>query len=244
MVESCTGSEAVEEHDTAAVAATITSATRRVARTCHPIRGSVRINQLYARRYVVAIDCCNKPSTVSRRRVATPTRAGTSTYMDNDDPYVSEQLAAALRGDSTARSVASDELLQRIHSRLEELEETYRSCTSEWVAEDLIYRFWHHSFKVYHLQSATERMVRELRIVGGDCEIHPWFESIVDAGCGKTFDMSHNADWLEHTKPIVDAYFHARYMLEMVVAYGRRLEQSPALLPSGWAAVLSLYQIR
>jgi hypothetical protein len=136
------------------------------------------------------------------------------------------------------------ELLRRIRARLTELESILATCDNTWVAEDLIYRFWHHSAKVYILQDTTEEIVNALRAVGGELHLHPWFESIVAAGCGKTFEMSHNDDWILHTKPIVDAFFHARYMLEMVVKYGRELEQAPTLLPSGWAAVLELYQIR
>lgn len=50
--------------------------------------------------------------------------------------------------------------------------------------------------------------------------------------------------WLEVTRPMLEAYFHARFFLEMVIQYGEELDQAPAILPSGWAAVLYLYDLR
>jgi hypothetical protein len=33
-------------------------------------------------------------------------------------------------------------------------------------------------------------------------------------------------------------------MLEKIIKYGRELEEAPPMLPSGWAAVLYLYDLR
>jgi hypothetical protein len=49
---------------------------------------------------------------------------------------------------------------------------------------------------------------------------------------------------METTRPILEAYQHAKYFLEMAVKYGSQLERPPNLLPSGWAAVLHLYGLR
>ena len=44
---------------------------------------------------------------------------------------------------------------------------------------------------------------------------------------------------------MLEAFWHADYMLRMAVRYGREeLDQAPSLLPSGWAALLHLYGIR
>ena len=43
---------------------------------------------------------------------------------------------------------------------------------------------------------------------------------------------------------IVEAFLHARYFLEMAVRYGQELKHPPALLPSGWAALLCLFELR
>ena len=38
--------------------------------------------------------------------------------------------------------------------------------------------------------------------------------------------------------------FHAKFFLEMVVKYGKEIDEPPEVLPSGWAAVLCLYDLR
>ena len=138
-----------------------------------------------------------------------------------------------------------DVLLSSIKEHFGELEATLEKVNGHWGYEDLIYRFWHQSFKVYLLQELTEQIVDVLRSVAPPgTDLHPWFLDIVATGTGRRFELSHNADWTGHTRPIVEAFFHARFMLEMVVRYGRDLDAAPMLLPSGWAAVLELYGVR
>ena len=140
---------------------------------------------------------------------------------------------------------AHDELLLNIKHRLPELEALIDEYAKYSSIEDLVYRFWHHSLKVYALQEHTARIVAVLeQIAPQGCSIHPWFNLIVTEGTGKKFALEHNENWLEHTRPILEAFFHAEYMLRMAVTYGRELEQAPTLLPSGWAALLTLYGIR
>lgn len=110
--------------------------------------------------------------------------------------------------------------------------------------EDAIYRFYHHSFKVYALQGMTERIVAAVQSLAPDRPLNATFTTIMNAGTGKRFEPAHNRRWLEVTRPILEAFFHARYFLEMVVRYGKKLSQTPRLLPSGWAAVLYLYDLR
>lgn len=40
------------------------------------------------------------------------------------------------------------------------------------------------------------------------------------------------------------AFFHARYFLDMAVKYGTELDAPPQMLPSGWAGLLYLYNLR
>jgi len=56
--------------------------------------------------------------------------------------------------------------------------------------------------------------------------------------------MEVNQRWGAATRPILEAFFHARYFLEMVCRYGRELNEPTDSLPSGWAAVLYLYGLR
>lgn len=135
-------------------------------------------------------------------------------------------------------------LLEKIKSGLPELEELLAESASHWGGEDHVYRFYHHSFKVYRLQTITARIVAALRDLGPDGALHSAFEEIVAEGTGRVFEMEVNRRWNEETRPIVEAFFHARFMLEMVCKYGRELDEAPSLLPSGWAAVLELYKMR
>lgn len=50
-------------------------------------------------------------------------------------------------------------------------------------------------------------------------ELDPWFTAIVRAGTGKAFETGDNSRWPEATRPILEAFFHARYFLEMAVRY-------------------------
>jgi hypothetical protein len=71
-----------------------------------------------------------------------------------------------------------------------------------------------------------------------------WFLQIIHQGTGKVFAVEHNKDWLSVTRPMLEAFFHARYVLEMTCRYGRDLAYAPRELPSGWAAVLYLFGLR
>lgn len=132
--------------------------------------------------------------------------------------------------------------IKRDHGTLSELLET---ASSHWEYEDLVYRFWHHSWKVYGIQEVTARLVDALRALAPDGRpLNPWFERIVADGTGRAFEPEHNRRWLEVTRPMLEAFFHARFMVEMAVRYGADLDEPPAALPSGWAALLSLYELR
>ena len=135
-------------------------------------------------------------------------------------------------------------LLQNIKAQLPQLEELLAEVEDHWGMEDLIYRFYHQSFKVYGLQSLTERMCTAFQALLPDRPMNKWFAEVVAQGTGRVFEMSHNEDWLRHTRPIVEAFFHAHYFLKMICKYGKELETSPNMLPSGWASVLYLFDLR
>lgn len=134
-------------------------------------------------------------------------------------------------------------LLANLARRRERLRQALESASSHWGFEDPIYRFYHQSFKVYALQQQTEAIVRELEALLPGTRLDPWFAAIVSRGTGKTFDPSHNRNWTEVTGPMLEAFFHARFFLEMAVRYAH-LDAPPDPLPSGYAALLCLYRLR
>ncbi len=92
--------------------------------------------------------------------------------------------------------------------------------------------------------SAQSTASASLQALAPNRPLNQRFMQIVHEGTGKEFTLEDNAHWPERTRPILEAFFHARYFLEMAVKYGRELEAPPNLLPSGWAAFLYLYGLR
>ncbi|HEV3024734.1 MAG TPA: hypothetical protein VGX76_19795 [Pirellulales bacterium] len=142
------------------------------------------------------------------------------------------------------RKGEEEKLLLRIAETLPRLEELWQRSNSHWGYEDPIYRFYHQSFKVFGLQEQTAEIVEALRSLAPHLPLDPWFTLIVDKGAAEQFSNDVNQRWLEATRPILEAFFHARYFLEMVCKYGKELDRPPDTLPSGWAAVLCLYGLR
>jgi hypothetical protein len=138
----------------------------------------------------------------------------------------------------------AQELFANLKASLPALRKLLKEHSDHWGYEDPVYRFYHQSFKVYWLQQATTKIVAALEALAPGRKLNDWFTQIVKEGTGKTFEMEHNRRWLEVARPIVEAFFHARYFLEMAVRYGKELDAPPQLLPSGWAAFLYLYDLR
>jgi hypothetical protein len=144
----------------------------------------------------------------------------------------------------------NDRLLRNIKRHLHEFKKLQGEINDHWGGEDGIYRLYHHSFKVYRLQDFTERTVKLLDQVdpkqkqAGEHEYHAIFQEIVKAGTNHTFVQSHNEDWTKRARPIAEAFLHCQYLIDMIVKYGKELKDAPNLLPSGWAAVLSVFRLR
>jgi hypothetical protein len=142
------------------------------------------------------------------------------------------------------RRALEETLLHNIKAQMPDLRTLLETCDGHWGSEDLVYRFYHQSFKVYSIRDLTEQIVTALKGLLPDRLLDAWFMKIVEEGTGRSFEPSHNKDWPVYTRPMLEAYWHARYMLGMVVRYGEQFETPPQELPSGWAAVLCLYRLR
>ena len=153
---------------------------------------------------------------------------------------ISEEQSANLQ----RRLQKDQKLLDAIKIRLPELERLRLDFTVMY--EDGVYRFYHHSFKVYSLQGTTLRAVEIFRSIASEVgnNLCQWFEEIVAEGTGRKWELEHNASWPQHTRPIVEAFLHTKYFWEMMVKYATELESAPATLPDGWAAILELYNQR
>src|SRR5438093_467416 len=134
-------------------------------------------------------------------------------------------------------------LLNRIKSRKEDLHKMLVMMSDHWTYEDGFYRFYHGSFKVYGIQDATGQAVTLLSELLPERELNAAFAQIVREGSGKKFEMAHNAEWSRQTRPMLEAFMHAQFMVEMAVRYAD-LPAPPQPMPSGYAALLYLYDLR
>lgn len=138
-------------------------------------------------------------------------------------------------------------LIERIKNDLPHL----RTLLNKFSGEDIPYRFLYQSFKVYRAQGLLEE-AREafMKIAGQDFDLDPWWLQIVSEALVGPFELSHNKVWLEKTRPQMEAYFHTKHLLELIVKYGEQKEKvstethSPRIISSGWANVLCLFGLR
>jgi hypothetical protein len=155
-----------------------------------------------------------------------------------------ENLSETQKELSRKRLQKDQALLDSIKSKLPSLEGLVFPFNVDY--EDGVYRFYHNSFKVYYLQDLTVKAVDIFENIAKatNDEVCHWFKQIVADGTGKKWDADHNRDWLLQTRPIVEAFLHTKYFLDMMIKYGRELDSPPSILPFGWAAILELYNQR
>ena len=143
---------------------------------------------------------------------------------------------------ASSRRALEKQLLQRIKEKLPELEELLKKITE--LGEDSVYRFYHHSFKVYGVKWTTKHATDALRQLLPDRNLNADFEKIFAEGFRQKFTGRSYGYWHEETSPMLLALFHARYFLEMAIKYGKELKRPPQWMPFGLAALLHLYNIR
>lgn len=144
------------------------------------------------------------------------------------------------------RELLEQELLANLKAHADELAKILASV-SDRAYEDVVYRFYHYSFKVYpQATHHTQNMVDCLRrMAPTGTRLAPLFEEICQGSIEQTeFELPNCDDWGKRMRPFIEAFFHARYFVEMAVKYADTLQEPPRLIPSGWAALLSLYGIR
>ena len=98
--------------------------------------------------------------------------------------------------------------------------------------------------KVLELQKLTLKIVEALQSLAPHLLLNPWFQEIVSDGTGREYNAAASLRPLEVGRPILEAFVHARYFLDMVCKYGKEPKEPHERCPDGWAAVLELYGIR
>jgi len=158
--------------------------------------------------------------------------------MDSDEKPIELNL-----GDDTPDPrPESQELLRRIKAALPQLEALYDDLDHQY--EDRVYRYYHGSDKVYVLQAGTQKIVQALQSLYPGRSLNEAFSRILKEGTGRSSEGVVGAERTAQERRILEAFFHARYFLEMTIRYGKRLDVAPSCLPSGWASVLYLFNLR
>lgn len=135
-------------------------------------------------------------------------------------------------------------LFKRMVEAYPKLKELQAQADRNFGAPDLFYRFYHQSFKAYRVQEFTKDLTLLFQEIGEGYALNSWYTQIVKEGTNKPFDVSHNDDWLKHVRPQFEAYFHARMFLDQMVWCVEHMGKAETLLPSQWAAVLYLFNLR
>lgn len=143
------------------------------------------------------------------------------------------------------------QLLPTIKSYLPKLKQWLTDSTVQlngkngWSEEDAVYRFYHYSFKVTYLQSYTKAgldLIQKIALIT-NLTIDPMYLEIVSKGIDKEFNLDWNDNWA-YTRIFLEAFWHTKYFIEMMVKYGELLEEESNLLDNGWASVLTLFNCR
>jgi hypothetical protein len=138
----------------------------------------------------------------------------------------------------------ADKLLSNIKENLNKIE----SCYDMFVKNepDDVYRFYHQSSKVFRMVEQVKYARALFEDVGPKSALlNSWFVQITDEAVGKKFDSeTTNSHWLSETRPVLEGFWHTKYFLEQMIQAAKELETAPQILPSSWAAVLYLYNMR
>lgn len=133
-------------------------------------------------------------------------------------------------------------LLERLKQEKTDLGQMLEEMSRRQRYEDHFYRYYHGSFKVYSTQNTTEKAVQLLRDLLPERKLNMAFEEIIREGTGKEFGAE-NVDAERTPRSILEAFAHAKFMIEMAARYAD-LTEPPKTLPSGYAALLYLYDLR
>ena len=70
------------------------------------------------------------------------------------------------------------------------------------------------------------------------------YARIVGVGTAHQFSETTNENWEAETKPILEAFWHTKHFINMMVKYAKELEKVESPLEPGMAAVLYLFELR
>jgi hypothetical protein len=136
---------------------------------------------------------------------------------------------------------AADELLANIKAALPQLDAMLQNVVQRWVPEDLMASFYTQTPKLFLLQRHTVEMQEALAAIApNEYTLSETFTRIISRGTNLAFANTPNVDQAS-SQMIVEAFFHAKFMLEQAVGHGRLWDQVPSLASSGFIALQRIF---
>ncbi len=154
------------------------------------------------------------------------------------------EVLSEIRTSHELRHRRAADLLQNIKDHRSEIEAQFDRFKK--AEPDLIYRFYHQSFKAFGMVD----MIRDANKLFSDLApestfLNNWYVQITRTALTKRFEGSYtNQHWMETMLPVTQAFWQDKYFLEQMLIAADELDEAPQILPSGWAAVLYLYDLR
>ena len=123
------------------------------------------------------------------------------------------------------------------------LTELLAKYAGEWGYDYRMHAFYNSNVRHGALRGDTERIVAALRAVYPERELNDQFLEIIREGTRRTSEFPSEDDpGPSDSRHILEAFFHAHYMLEMAARYSS-LEEPPPEFPCGWGVLLHLYNL-
>lgn len=73
--------------------------------------------------------------------------------------------------------------------------------------------------------------------------MNAWFRQMVAEGTDKPFAMAHKEHWLQHTRPMFEALFHAHHFVSMACRQGKEPVTPSVASARGQATLLGLFDL-
>jgi hypothetical protein len=116
---------------------------------------------------------------------------------------------------------------------------------SEPVFSDMVYRYYHGSFKVWKAQPWVARCTMSFAAIFPEVPLNGLFCEILHAGLREVFHPAFNRTWSQHACQVLDAAMHTRVFLEAVNQVARSSEaRVPEVLSPNWGLALYLWNLR
>jgi hypothetical protein len=90
-------------------------------------------------------------------------RTASKTGKQATDLAVSRRFGQALKGEGKDERPEVRQLLENIKAALPRLRKLFNETGDHWACEDHVYRFYHHSFKVFYRQDAPLKIMETLK---------------------------------------------------------------------------------